>query len=504
MKKLWFCMVLLCLCLTACGRDNTLIYGSEDYDRINPAMDARREIDLLIFDGLTDHDEKNQIVPRLAERWDYDADSLTYTFYLAKNVEWHDGEPFTAEDVKFTFEAIMDGSNRSCHAPDFEDVAEITVLDKYTVAIRLGQVNAAFLDYMTMPILPKHCLEGENWQESDFFHEPVGTGPYRLTDWDKGESITLKRNKDYFAGSASIRKIIFKIVPDAAERYVQLCEGELDLAQIAPSDAQSADLAHLELYTMTTADYRGLLYNFQNPYWRFNGDLIPALNYAIDRQAIVDTILLGAGEPAYSPLQRNPFNNDKVERYAYDPHKAQTLLGELGCELDGQGYWNRNGHRISFVINADAKDDLQIEIAQLVAQQLREIGLDVRAEAPAEGLDWSGQQCCIIAWGSPFDADDHTYKVFSTGKKANVSGYSNVEVDAYLTQARQTTKEAERAAAYAAFQTALSETPACTFLCYLDAVYAASPEIKGIDPDLLLGYQGMGIFRNICDWTKGE
>ena len=156
------------------------------------------------------------------------------------------------------------------------------------------------------------------------------------------------------------------------------------------------------------------------------------------------------------------------------------------------------------MINADAKDELQIEIAQLVAQQLREIGLDVRAEAPAEGLDWSGQQCCIIAWGSPFDADDHTYKVFSTGKKANVSGYSNGQVDACLTQARQTTKEAERAAAYAEFQTALAETPACTFLCYLDVTYGAISDLKGIALDTLLGHKGVGIFWNICDWTKGE
>ncbi len=502
MKKLFFCLILLCLSLTACGRSNTLIYGSEDYTRINPAMDERREIDLLLFDGLTDHDGNNQIVPRLAECWDYDGSTLTYTFYLVKGVEWHDGEPFTAEDVKFTFDAIMDEANRSHNAPDYEDVAEITVLDEHTVAFRLSAENAAFLDYMTMPILPKHCLEGENWQESDFFQEPVGTGPYRLTDWEKGESITLKRNSDYFAGSANIRKIIFKIVPDAAVRYIQLLRGDLDLAQINPADAKKSEGKSLELYPMTTADYRGILYNFRNPYWRHNGDLIPALNYAIDRQAMVDEILLGYGETAYSPLQRNIYNYDNVEHYDYDLKKAQTLLGELGCELDGQGYWNRNGHRISFVINADAGDSIQMKMAQMAARQLRDIGLDVRAEAPAEGIDWYGQQCCIIGRGSPFDADDHTYKVFGTDKGANASGYSNREVDACLTQARQTIDKAERAAAYAKFQTALSQTPAYTFLCYLDAIYGASPDLKGIASDTVLGYKGVGIFWNVCEWTK--
>ena len=504
MKKLIFCMILLCLSLTACGRKDTLIYGSEDYARINPAMDARREIDLLLFDGLTDHDSHNQIIPRLAQRWDYDPHTLTYTFYLAEQVEWHDGKPFTAEDVKFTFDAIMDEDNPSVNACDYTDVAEITVVDAYTVSFRLTAENAAFLDYMTMPILPKHCLQGEDWQTSDFFWEPVGTGPYRLTDWERGESITLKRNKQYFAGPASIRKIVFQILPDIGERYELLLQGELDLAQISYEDAQSAEGGPLTLYPMATADYRGILYNFRNPYWRYNADLIPALCYGVDRQAIVDAVLLGMGEVAYSPLQRNIYGSSAMEQYTYDPDKAQSLLGELGCELDGQGYWNRNGHRISFVINVDASDAVQMEMAQAVAQQLRDIGLDVRAQAPAEGIDWVGQQCCIIECGSPFDADDHTYKVFGTGQGANRSGYSNEKVDALLTQARQTDDPAQRKAAYAAFQSALAEAPAFTFLCYVDVIYAASPDLGGIPTDALLGHDGLGVFRTVCQWTKGQ
>ncbi len=503
MKKLFFCLVLLCLSLTACSGDDTLFYGSEDYTRINPAMDEHREINLLLFDGLIDHDGEAQIVPRLAEGWDYDETSLTYTFYLAKNVEWHDGEPFTAEDVKFTFEAIMDEANGSCHASDYEDVAEITVLDKYTVAFRLSAVNAAFLDYMTMPILPKHCLEGENWQDSKFFRAPVGTGPYMLDEWKKGKTITLERNEDYFAGPAKIEEIVFKIVPDEAKRSEQLGNGKLDLARIAPRDVQSIEES-LMLYPMTTADYRGILYNFRNRFWQFNGDLIPALNYAIDRQKMVETVLLGYGESACGPLQRNIYHSDKAERYDYDPNKARELLDELGCELDGQGYWSRNGHRISFVINAEAGDAIQVELAQLAAQQFRDIGLDVRAQAVAEDLDWFGQQCCIIGRGSPFDADDHTYKVFGTDGEANASGYSNAEVDAFLTQARRATDETERAAAYEKFQVALAESPTYTFLCYLDAVYGANPAVKGIAPDTLLGHNGVGIFWNVCDWTKGE
>ena len=169
---------------------STLVYGSGDYTRINPALDEHCEINVLLFDGLTDHDGDGQIVPRLAESWDYDSEKLTYTFHLAQGVTWHDGQPFTAEDVKFTFEAIMDEANGSENAPNYEDVAAITVIDEHTVAFTLSAVNTAFLEYMTMPVLPRHLLEGEDMQTADFFRAPVGTGPYKLERWDAGQSIT--------------------------------------------------------------------------------------------------------------------------------------------------------------------------------------------------------------------------------------------------------------------------------------------------------------------------
>lgn len=122
----------------------TLVYGSTDYTRINPAMDEHCEINVLLFDGLTDHDGDNQIIPRLAKSWEYDEENLTYTFNLEEGVKWHDGEPFTAEDVKFTFEAIMDPANESENAPDYEDIESIEVIDEHTVAFHLSNTNTAF------------------------------------------------------------------------------------------------------------------------------------------------------------------------------------------------------------------------------------------------------------------------------------------------------------------------------------------------------------------------
>lgn len=480
----------------------TLVYGSGDYTSINPIMNEHCEIKHLLFDGLMARNGDGSLVPALAESYTYDESAMTYTFKLREDVKWHDGEPFTADDVKFTIESIMNPDNGSENAPNYEEIEKINILGDYEIAFVLSEPNFAFPGYMAMSILPEHKLQGEDMWESDFFKNPIGTGPYRLENWDIGQAITMVKNEDYFAGPAKIDTVIFKIVTDDNAKALQLQSGELDFAQVTPKDAATFEgMDGFTVYEMKTSDYRGILYNFKNEYWQNNADLIPAINYAIDRQAILDAVLLGCGDIAYSPLQRNIYNNEEVEHYDYDPKKAAEVLKAAGCEEDAEGFWCRNGKRISFTINATPGDQVRIDMAQAAAQQLQQIGLDVKANVPANGIDWGGQECCIIGWGSPYDADDHTYKVFGTDKGANYSGYSNPLVDKYLTQARQAADTEKRKAAYDKFQAELADTPAYTFFCYIDAMYIGTDSISGIAKDTVLGHHGVGIFWNICDWT---
>ena len=493
------------LLLTACGGGragaDTLVYASGDYTRINPAMDEHGEINILLFNGLTAHDGDNQVVPCLAKSWDFDPAACAYTFHLEENVKWHDGEPFTAGDVKFTIESIMDPENGSENAPNYEDVEEITVLDDYTVSFRLSAPNAAFLDYMAMAVLPRHLLEGEDMQESAFFRSPVGTGPYKLSAWDEGQAITLTRNEDYFKGPAGIGTIIFKIVPDDNAKAVQMQSGELTLAHLTPKDAENfQDKDGYTVYRMKTSDYRGILFNFWNPYWTENRDLIPAVCCAIDRQAILDAVVLGHGVTAYGPLQRNLYNNEQVEHYDYDPARARSILENAGCAMGPNGFYERGGEEVGFVLSVGAGDQVRLDMAQAAAQQLREVGINCTVEVPAV-VDWGGQMAYLIGWGSPFDADDHTYKVFGTDKGANYSGYSNPLVDQYLTEARQSGDPAVRRAAYDNFQAALADDPAYAFICYVDADYVASTALKGVAPGTVLGHHGVGIFWNVTQWT---
>ena len=509
-----FLAVTLLLSLTACGSRSsgpaepeprsTLVYGSADYTRINPAMDEHGEINLLLFNGLTAHDGENQIVPGLAQSWEYDEASCTYTFRLRDGVLWHDGQPFTAGDVKFTIEAIMDPENGAENAPNYEDVEQITVLDETSVAFQLSAPNAAFLEYMSIPILPRHLLEGEDMQQSAFFRAPVGTGPYKLESWDEGQAIVLVKNEDYYLGCPNIDQIIFKIAADDNAQAIQLESGELDLALLDPRNAQNfAGRDGFVCYDMQTADYRGILFNFQHDYWTANRDLIPAVCYALDRQSIIDSVLLGQGMAAYGPLQRNMYNNESVEHYDYDPAKAREILETAGCTMGPDGYYQRGGTEVGFLLSVMPGEQDRIDIAQAAAQQLREAGIHCTVELPAQ-IDWAGQMAGLIGWGSPFDADDHTYKVFGSGKGANYNGYSNPRVDEYLTLARQSSDPETRRHYYAKFQEELASDPPYAFLCYIDANYVAKSTVQGISASKVLGHHGVGIFWNIHQWTLDE
>ena len=294
------------------------------------------------------------------------------------------------------------------------------------------------------------------------------------------------------------------IVTDDNAKAMQMQSGELDLALRTPKYAQLfAGQDGYTCYDMKTSDYRGILFNFQNEYWTENRDIIPAICYGIDRDAIIQSVLLGEGMPAYGPLQRNIYNNEDIEHYDYNPEKAKEILESVGCTMGEDGFYYRNNEKLGFVISVGAGDQVRVDIAQAAAQQLREIGLDVSVEVPAQ-VDWGGQMAYLIGWGSPFDADDHTYKVFGTDKGANYSGYSNELVDKYLTEARQSDDPEVRAEAYDKFQEELAKDPAFAFICYIDANYVAKSSIEGIDADTVMGHHGVGIFWNIADWTIAE
>lgn len=480
--------------------EKVLVYGSGDYTSINPALYEHGEINSLLFNGLTAHDKDNNIEPALAESWEYDKENLTYTFHLRKDVKWHDGEPFTAADVKYTYEIIKDPEVGSEIATNYEDIKNIEVVDDYTVKMVLQNENVALLDYLTVGVIPKHILDGQDITTSDFNIKPIGTGPYKLSSWDEGQSITLVKNEEYFRNDPKIDKIIFKIVEDSKARVIQLKSGELDLAQVTPKDIvtfENNDDYVVDI--MKTADYRGIMYNFNNPLFAENRELPNALSYAIDRQAMVDSILLGYGEVAYSPIQMGNYNNTDIEKFDYNPDKSKELLEVAGWKQNSDGIYEKNGTKLSFEIVCKEGDQVRLDMANFAAQELKAIGADVKVVVNSK-IDWENQDSFLIGWGSPFDPDDHTYKVFSSNGGANYSAYSNKKIDELLTKARETDVYEERLKYYKEFQEEMTKDLPYTFFAYIDAIYVAKSDLKGITTETVLGHHGVGIFWNVEEW----
>lgn len=512
-KKLFSSIMLLTIVViivlfTGCGGNkgdnNTLIYGSQDYTAINPALYEHGEINSLIFAGLTSHDENNKVVPGLAKSWTWDENSKTYVFKLKEGLTFHDGEPVTSNDVKFTLEAILNEKNQSEIISNYNDIESISCPDDETVIIKLKENNVAFPDYMTIGILPKHLLEGEDLITSEFNQKPVGAGPYMVTEWDQGQSITMKKFNNYYGGEPNIETVVFKIVPDSDARAIQIETGDIHMAQVTPKGAKQLEgNEEINIYNMKTADYRAIAYNFNSKLFKENSELPNILSYGINRDAIIKSVQLGEGEKAYSPIQKNKYNNEDINKFQYNPKKCQALLAENGWKKAKDGFYEKNGQQLSFTISAMADDKVRVDMATMCANQLQQIGIKATAEAKAE-LDWDNQDSCIIGWGSPFDADDHTYKVFSTGAGDNYTAYSNEKIDSMLSLARHTNDEEARRHLYKKFQEEMTKDMPYTFISYVDADYAVGKNITGISENTVLGHHGVGIFWNISKWKINE
>ena len=230
-----------------------------------------------------------------------------------------------------------------------------------------------------------------------------------------------------------------------------------------------------------------------------------ALSYATNKEDIVKSIAHGYGYSAYSPLQANEYAIDTVEKYSYDLAKAEALFAEAGWTKGADGILEKDGQKFSFTLTAPVTDEVRVNMANALASEWKNIGVDVKVDA----LDWSAIdifecEAFVLGFGSPFDADTDTYPMFvSTCNKApfqNYGSYNNADVDAALNAARVAETEEGRKQEYAKFQEAFAQDPPYDMICYLDAIYAGNNRISGVSTERTLGHHGAGIFWNIEDW----
>ncbi|WP_142826282.1 ABC transporter substrate-binding protein [Planococcus soli] len=517
-KRINFCfLVAVLLTLSACNQESStstdspttkqLVYGmNSEIEKVNPVLDESQEIDTLLFRGLTKPDAENQVTSDLAKSWEISDDQLIYTFILREDATWQDGELVTAEDVKFTFDQIQSPETNTPIAGEFNEIASVEVTGEYEIKMTLHRPFPPLLDKLKIGIVPEHLLSNEDLNTTNFNQNPVGNGPFKLKKWEADHTITLERNEEYYGIAPKLDEVVFKAVPDANTRILQLKTGEIDLALVEPNQlAGINENDPYSVYEVPTADYRAVMYNFNLPLFQ-DRRVRQAMNYAVNRDELVKGILAEKGEAAYGPLQKSWAGTSNGEEYTYNPQKARQLLAEAGWVKGTDGTLMKEGKRFEFELVSPIQDTVRVALANVVSEQLKPFGI-VANPKPIDqnAINYEAEEALIIGWGSEFDPDDHTYRLFHSSEigdgQYNFGSYQNEKVDELLLKARTTTNTDERKAYYQQFQEEITNDPPYNFLVYLEALYGVNEDVSGISTRTL-GHHGFGVLWNIEEWDK--
>ncbi|AKT90321.1 dipeptide/oligopeptide/nickel ABC transporter, periplasmic substrate-binding protein [Campylobacter ureolyticus RIGS 9880] len=507
MKHIFKLFLLISFVLNFALAKDVLVVGIEnESSRLNPLYDEDHDPALsLLFSGLTRHDENTKVTPDLAKSWEVSKDGLTYIFDLRDDAYWHDGVKFTAQDVKFTIESAKDKKLNAPAISNYEMVKDVEILGDYKIKVTLDTPFPPFLDALSFGILPKHLLEGKDIATYQFNDNPIGTGPYKFVNWKKGESIEFVANDKFYKGTPKIKKVFLKVVPDANVRLMQLKSGELDAGLIDFSGVEMAkNSKNLNILKFKSADYRALMFNYNNEVLK-DRDVRVALNYFIDKNDMVKTLLHTHGSVANNPIQ-NYIQSDKV--YEFNPKKGDEILTKAGWKKNKKGIYEKDGKTLSFEIYSFNSDPLRVAMSKVISSELNKYGVDAKAFAkPKTAFKISKVDSFLIGWGSPFDPDFHTYRIFGGFADSdinengwNYSHYKDAKVDEALKKARSTGDLEERKTYYKEFLDALYENPPYIFIAYLDYNLAYNKNLTGIKTQIL-GHHGAGFLWNLEEWN---
>ena len=335
----------------------------------------------LIFNHLVRLNAKGELEPDLAERWDISADGLSYTFYLRKGVRFHDGQECTAEDVKFTFDKMMDPAVNSPFQPSFELVRDCKVIDAYTFQVNLKKPSVIFIYRLLRSIAPKHLLENVDLKDCPFNSHPVGTGPFCFKGWTKDGRIILEYNPDYYEGRPYLDEIEVKVYPTVRDVWIAMMRGEVDYAGFIEREDYEVSMADqaFKAYAFPMDSYYALFYNPDDPVVA-DKRVREAIAYGIDRKDLIEKVAGGYGVESNGPFYPGSIGSaPQVQPYAYNPERSLALLAEAGWQdKNGDGIFEKKGQDLELKVLVDARNEISKKIAMLVRQQLQEIGIRLR------------------------------------------------------------------------------------------------------------------------------
>ena len=474
---------------------------------------ASFEIGSMLYSGLITRDKDLNIIGELAESWTFSQDCLDLTFNLRRNVRWHDGRPFTAADVVFTYETMIHPKTPTAYREDFKAVAEVAAPDPYTLRVRYKQPYAKALQSWGLWMLPRHLLEsyvreGRLREAPQNRSNPVGTGAYRFGEWKPGEKVVLVANPDYFEGRPHLGRVVYRIIPSQATIFLELKAKGVDAAgltalQFKRQTEYPAFRKAYHKYEYPANAYTYLGFNLKDP--RFADRRVrQAIAHAINKRELIDGVLLGLGREATGPYKPGTWaHNPDVPTYPYDMAKARALLAAAGwTETNADGVLVRNDQPFTFELLTNQGNDERKKVAEIVQASLKELGIQVDIRV----IEWASLlkeyikkrrfEAIILGWGIGLDPDQ--YEIWHSSKtgpdELNHISYANPEVDALLEQGRTSCRQAERKKFYDRLQTILAEDQPIVFLYFRDALPVVSSRVRGIVP------APSGIRYNFNEW----
>lgn len=447
-----------------------LTIGSiQEPDSLNPwltGLTVGLEVEAMIYDPLTRVDPSGEHIPFLAaevptlENGGISEDLLTYTYKLREDVTWHDGAPFTAADVVFTYEAIANPEVNARSRSGFNLIASAEAADDHTVVFTLNEPSAVFLEtWGYRGILPSHIFENEEMNTSEFNRAPtVGTGPYKFVEWVSGDRIVVERNPDYYQEGGYIDRIVYRIVPNSEALLTMLETGEIDM-RFSVTAEQVPIVQGLADYTLHATPAHAYFHFTVNNTDPILGDVRvrQALTHGLNKQLIADTVLGGLVSPHGSPVaQPSWVYVDHNDRYPFDVDQAAALLEEAGWTPGSDGIRIRDSERLSLTLLNIAGDSERLQIVQLAQAMWRDIGVEVnisQVDAPTfvSAMTEQNYQFAYGWWGFSVDPSGYNERWLSSSDGHWIN-YDNPEVDALLLEGLQTADREERRALYEQFQ----------------------------------------------------
>ena len=427
----------------------TISFGSELTTMDPPFFTSSNEqsVYYAIYDTLVTRDGEGNIIPGLAESWQT-LDDNTWEFKLRSGVTFHDDSEMTSSDVKFTFDRIIGDIMENPSQSKLATIKEVQAVDPLTVRIITtapDPLMLARLAGIVTWIVPQQYIEANGVEH--FATNPIGTGPYRFVRWEKDEELVLEANADYWQGVPPVKRIVFRPVPEASTRLALLKSGDVDIIQNVPPDQVGTIEGDESVEVVTTPSLRSM-------YLILRSDMEPtddvrvrqAINYAIDKESLVSEILGGYGIVSQGQTMGEEYFgfNPELRPYPYDPDKARQLLAEAGYD---------DGLTVE-MLTPSGRYQLDRTIAEAVAGQLSEVGIEVDLEAVEFGvyvtrkLERTIDPITLGAWSQPvYDADGVVHLLYHTDEPWGVH-YSNPRVDELAERARQTLDPDARLAMY--------------------------------------------------------